>query len=105
MAVAHAMADIDKIKMGINLQNMDITLIVKRIDAGDIDGMIATDHNGQRSGGQDSTHTTFNIRVAGLCICVNDISIANIHHPHIAPQIGAIILMVIGPRMAERKQG
>ena len=36
MAVADAVAGIDKIEMGVDLQNMDRTLPVKGADAGDI---------------------------------------------------------------------
>ena len=103
MAVAHTMADIDKIKMGINLQNMDITLIVKRIDAGDIDGMIPANYNWQRASGQNLTHAKFNVGMAFISFRMDDIGITQINDTHIACEVCRVILMVIGTGMTERK--
>ena len=33
----NAVALVDKIKVGVDLQNVDIALVVERIDAGDVD--------------------------------------------------------------------
>ena len=106
MPKAHAVALIHKIKMGINLDHMDRPLIVKGVDAGDIHRMVATQNDRNRSRSKDFAHAIFNIGMALDRIGMHDIRVADIHDRDLGRvQIGHIILVVIGPRMAERKQG
>ena len=104
VAVAHAMADIDEIQMGVDLQDMDRAAPGKGADAGDIHRMIAADGDGQGASLQNGAHPGFDIGVAGFGIGMHDIGIADVHDANVRPQINRVILMVIGPRMAKGKQ-
>ena len=104
VAMAHAMADIDEIQMGIDLQDMDRAAPGKGADAGDVHRMITADGDGQGTCVQNGAHPGFDIGVAGFGIGMHDIGIADVYNGDIRPQIDRVILMVIGARMAEGEQ-
>ena len=103
MAVPHAVADIDEIQMRVDLDDVD-RAPGKGADAGDVDRMVAAQHHRHGSRSQDGADPGLDIRVAGLGVGVDDVGIADVHDPH-ALQIGHVIFVVIGPGMAEGKQG
>ena len=105
VAVADAVADVDEIEMGVDLQDMDRPLIVEGADAGDVDGMVAADGDGQRARLEDGADALFDVGVAGFGIGMDDVGIADIHHADIGAQIGDVIFMVISPGMAEGEKG
>ena len=105
VAVAHAVAFVHEIQMGVDLQDVNVTLPVKGADAGDIYRMIAADHHGQGGSIKGSAHTCLDIGMAGLGICMNDVCIAHVDDVHFPRQVGYVVLMVIRPRMAETEQG
>ena len=105
MAVTHAMALIDKVEMGVDLDDVNIALIIKRIDAGDINRMIATNNDRQRTGFQNCANPCLNVCVALDGIRMNDIGITHIDELKLAfRQIGDVVLMVIGTGMTEREK-
>ena len=105
VAIAHAVAFINKIKMRIQLHDMDRVLIRKRVDTADVDRMIAAQHHRHRPSGQNFAHAIFDIGQTFRLIGVNDIGVANIDHLHtVWRQIDGVVFMVIRPAMAKRKQ-
>ena len=105
MSVAHAMPFIDKIKMRINLNQMEWFLIGKRVDTGNIYRMIAAKNNRNSTSFQNGANTSFDIGMALHGIGMDNIRVANIDNPHLVSfEIGDIILMVISPRMTKGKK-
>ena len=88
--------------MGIDLNDVDRLLIIERINTGNVDRVIATEHDRQRAGLQYFADAIFDISVAIDRIGVNDVRIADIDDPDGARrQVGDIILVVVGAGMAE----
>ena len=52
MAVAHAVAFVHEIQVGVDLQDVERALSVEGADAGDVDRVVTTDGDGQGLGGQ-----------------------------------------------------
>jgi len=100
MAKAHAMALIDKIQMGVNLHHMYGSMFAEGIDAGNVDGVIAAKHDGQRTCRENFSHAQFDVGVTLHCVGVDDVGIADIHHANCL-QVSDVILMVIGAGVAE----
>ena len=98
----HAVANINKIKMGIHLHQMKRLLVTKRVDARNIDRMITPQNNGNRARVQDSPHAFFNIGMALFGIGMDNISITNINNAALVfGQVSNVIFMVISPGMTE----
>ena len=101
MAEAHAVAFIDKVEMRINLQDMKIALIVKRVDTRNIDRMVPANGDGQGICCKRGAHALFDIGMAFLRIGMDNIRIAHIDHAHRSRQIDAIVFVIIGSGMPE----
>ena len=95
VAVTNAVADIDEIKVGVDLEDVDIALALKGVDAGDVDGVIAAYDHGEGARGEGGAHACLDIGVALVRVCVDDIGIAHVHDAHIACEVGCVILVVI----------
>ena len=83
MAVAHAVAFIDKIQMRVDLHQMEWLLPVEGVDAGNVHRMVAADHHRHRAGGEDGAHPGLDIRVALHRVGMHDVGIADIDDPHL----------------------
>ena len=105
MSKSDAVAFINEIQMGIDLQDVDRTGMVKGIDAGDVDRMIAPDHQWQSAGFESSANSGFYVGVALDRVGVDDIGIAKIDDPDIGAKVDPIILVVVSASMAKLKQG
>ena len=99
------MAFIDKIEMRINLQDMKIALIVKRVDTRNIYRVVATDGDGQGICRKRCAHAHFDIGMAFLRIGMDNIRIAHIDHTHRSRQIHTIVFVIIGAGMPKTEQG
>ena len=104
VAVAHPVALIHEIQMRVDLQDMDRPTARKGADAGDVDRMIAADHDRQCARVEDRAHAGLDIGVAFLGIGMHDVGIADIDDGHVGAEVDAVILVVIGPGMAEGEQ-
>ncbi len=91
--------------MSVDLKDMNWTLPLERINAGNVDGMVSPDHHRQRARIQYLTDSKRNILVRSDRVGVDDIRIAQIHDPHVRSQVGRIVLVVVSPCVAEGKQG
>ena len=103
MARRYAVAAVYKIQMGVYLNHMYRFLIGKGVDAGDIDGMIPANHNGQRAGSQNLAYAKFDVGMAFIGFRVDDIGITQVNNTHIACEVCGVIFVVIGTGMTERK--
>ena len=79
MTEADTVALIDKIEMGVDLKDVNIALVVKCVDAGDVNGMITSKSDGKCACFENCTHTGFDIGVAFHRVGVNDIGIAYVY--------------------------
>jgi hypothetical protein len=82
VADTHAVTFIHEIKMGVDLQDVDIAAAREGLDAGDIHRMIAADHHWQRAGFQDRLNPRPDIGMAFGSVGVDDVGVANIDDPH-----------------------
>ena len=109
MAQGDAVAFIDKIQMGIDLDHMDGTVLFaifgKGVDARDVDRMVTANGDRDRARFKDSPDAVFDIGVAFLGLGVDDIGVPQIDNPDVLAQIGRVILVVIGPCVAKAEQG
>jgi hypothetical protein len=103
VTVADAVAHVDEIQMRVDLDDMDGPT-GKGADAGDVDRMIAAEDNRNRPCGQNGADSGLDVGVAGLGVGVDDVGIADVHDPDTL-QVGDVVFVVIGPGMAEGKQG
>ena len=105
MAVAHAVAHIDEIEMGVDLHDVDRRLAVEGADAGDVDRMIAAEHDRQRAALEDLAHRQLDVGDGSSAVSVWTISASPISTMRTGRrQIDDVVLMVIGAAMAEREQ-
>ena len=104
VAVADAMAFIDKIEMRVDLHDMDRTMICKGAHTGDVDRVVAAKGDGDRTGGKRGTHTGLDIGMACVGVGVDDVGIAHVDDLGAGPKIGDIIFMVVGPGMAKSEE-
>jgi hypothetical protein len=81
MSEAHAVPLIHKVEMRVELHNMDRLLAIEGIDAGDIDRVVAAQHDRDRACFKDFADAGGDIGVAGLGIGMDNVGIANIDDP------------------------
>ena len=102
MTIAHAMAFVDEIQMGVNVDNMNRLLVIEGPNTGNMDRMIAPQNHGQSACLQNFAHAIFYGVVALDRVGVNDIGIANIDHAHlINRQIGDVIFKIVCAAMTK----
>ena len=106
MTVAHAVALIDKIQMGVDMDNMHRLLIVEGSDAGNMDRMVAAQTNRQGARRQYLAHPVFGVLQAFYGVRVDHIGVANINDADfVLGQIDHVVFVVVGAGMAEGEQG
>ena len=105
MAHLYPVAFIDKIQMRVDLQDVDRTLVGKGLDTGDVDGMVAANDHRQGPRAQDRLNACADIGMALRCVGMHDVGIADVNDAHRLRQVGRVIFVVIGPRMAKAEQG
>ncbi len=103
--VAHPVPLIHEIEMRVDLQDVDVLLIIEGADAGDVDRMIAADHHRQGRHREGRAHARLDVGVAGLRVGMDDVRIAHVDDVHVTGQIGRVVLVIIGPGVAEAEQG
>lgn len=105
MTKPNAVPFINKIQMGVDLDDVNWLFVVKRIDAGNVDRMVPAHDNWQCTCSQYLAHTEFDIRVALYRVRMNDVRIADIDDP--CPgriKIGDVVFEIVSTGMPEREQ-
>jgi hypothetical protein len=106
VAVAHAVALVDEIEMGVHVDDVDRVLVVEGSDAGDVHRVVAAEHHRQGARLEDLANAELDIVVALVGIGVNHVSVADVDHAHFVDrQVGDVVLEVVGPVVAEGKEG
>ncbi len=67
--------------------------------------MVTANGDGQGTRRQYSAHAYLDIGMAACGVGVDDVGVANIDNAHVRAQIGGVILVIIGARMAKGEQG
>ena len=105
VAVAHAVAAVDEVQMGVDVDQMHRRLIGERPDARDVNRMVPAQHHRQRAGRQDLAHADLDVGMAVVGVGVDDVGIADVDDPdRVHRQIDRVVLEVVGAGMAEREQ-
>ena len=103
--LAHAVPHVDEIEMRVDLHDVDRRLVAEGADAGDVDRVVAAERHRERPALQDLAHRSFRVAVARGGVGVDDVGVADIDDPHrVGGQIDGVVLVVVGPAMAEREQ-
>ncbi|SMX31392.1 hypothetical protein OCA8868_00338 [Octadecabacter ascidiaceicola] len=86
VTVAHTVAFIDEVQMRVDFQDVDVALVIERIDAGDVDQMIATNGDGQGAGCQSCPNASFDIGMTLHSVGVHDIRVSHVYDAYVAPR-------------------
>jgi hypothetical protein len=78
VAVSYTMAFVNKIKVSVYLQDVNLALIVKRVNARNVDGMVAADDHWQGSAFQGLAHRMFDVGVGFYGVGMDDVSVTHI---------------------------
>ena len=106
MAVEDAVAAVDEIEMGVDVDEVHGRLVVEGADAGDMDRMIAAEHDRQGARREHLANAEFDVGEALDGIGVNDVRVPDIDDPHpVGRQVGDVVLEVVGAGVAEGEQG
>ena len=106
VSVANAVPLVNEIKMRINMNDVNRLLVVESPDAGDVDGVVAAEHDRQGAGGKNLSNADFNVIVAFDGVGVNDVGVADVDDLDLVDRkIDDIVLEVVGAAVSERKQG
>ena len=105
VAEPHAVPLVDEIQMRVDLHHVDRPVIREGGDAGDVDRVVAAEHDRQRAGFEDRANAVRDVGVAGGRIGVDDVGVADVDDPDFRSEVGGVILVVVGAAMAEREQG
>ena len=98
------MALVHEVEMGVDLENVDRALAVERLDAGDVDRVIAPDHDRKRLCRERLSDRVFDIGVASHGVRVDNVGVTHVDNGHIRAEIDLIVLVVVSARMAEGKE-
>ena len=85
---------------------VDRRLAGEGTDAGDVDRMVAAEDQRQRPPLQDLAHRQLGVAMAGGGVGVHHVGVADVDDPDlVGGEIDRVVLMVVGPAVAEREQG
>jgi hypothetical protein len=105
VAVAHAVADVDEIQMGVDLHDVDRAAAREGADAGDVDRMVAAQVTAGRPRPGSRARRSRCWR-GSFGVGMDDVGVADVDDADLGrPQVGHVVLVVIGPGVAEGEQG
>ena len=106
VAVAHAVALIDKVQVRIEMHYMNRAHAVKGFDHWCVHRMVTAQHQRHRARCQYFANGVLGIGMAFVHIGVHDVGVAHIHDARlVAREVHHIVLVVISASMAKGKQG
>src|SRR5262249_1681819 len=105
MAVAYAMTFIGEVEMRVDLNEMNVAVTLKCVDARNVYGMIAAEHHRQRAAFQNLSHAGLNIGVAPHRFRMDDVGITEIRElPSIRREIEDVLFIIVGSAPDQREQ-
>src|SRR5438067_1912567 len=101
MAEPHSVTLVHEVEVRIDVEDVEFAPSLIGLDAGNIDGMVASDNDRQRPSVKDSRDALTNVGVALYRVGMHDVGVADIDHADVRPEIDAVVLVVVGAGMAE----
>ncbi|MNR41151.1 hypothetical protein D3C85_1595040 [compost metagenome] len=105
MAIAHAVALINEVQVGIKMHDVDRPTSFERLDHRGVDRVITAQDHGHGTCRENLAHGRLDVGVAGGHVGMDDIGIADINHAQLViGQVGGVIFKIVGAGMAEGEQ-
>ncbi|MNP12725.1 hypothetical protein D3C76_1049750 [compost metagenome] len=106
MAVAHTMALVDEVQVGIEVHDVDRPMPFEGLDHRRMDRVVTAQHHRHGAGLENLAHGRLDVGIAAGHVGVHDIGVTDIDHAQLViGQVGGVIFEVVGAGMAEREQG
>ncbi|MCY1396555.1 hypothetical protein D9M71_115320 [compost metagenome] len=106
VAVAHAMALVDEVQVGVEVDDVDRAAAFEGLDNRCVHRVVTTEHDRHGTGLEQLAYGEFDVVVTGVHIGMDDIGVTHVDDAHILGlQVHHVVFEIVGTAVAKRKQG